>query len=396
MAAALVGALLANAAATAAVAAAPQLAFAPPVHVGHTPASSDPDRFYTLPPPEQSAPGQRQLLFGENNGNVYVSTTAGDTWENVNVSGNEFGGDGSMALVIRNGTALYRSWSTGFEAVIANKDIRQVSYSAQGAVLWGQNRTGGGLSLATSDEKVVFEGLPHATFCGYIPKLKALGGFSCPFYLLASGTATIRPAQNHQTPAVAPVLIQTAQVYWGGGSNISGGGIQTSVVAFASRDEGLTYQFQSVIANASQYPDSYEGINENSLLLLKDNRTLLFVARLDGGDGCLPVSWPNLCAGPYRDYLKCASDDYARTWKCSRMKGMGTARPKLTRMPLSGAVLLSGGRARNRNTSDVIVWLNRAGDGVDWVKYSVTYLALTEITSNAPRMITRARGSARA
>jgi hypothetical protein len=42
-------------------------------------------------------------------------------------------------------------------------------------------------------------------------------------------------------------------------------------------------------------------------------------------------------------------------------------------MPLSGAVLLSGGRARNRNTSDVIVWLNRAGDGVDWVKYSVTY-----------------------
>jgi hypothetical protein len=55
------------------------------------------------------------------------------------------------------------------------------------------------------------------------------------------------------------------------------------------------------------------------------------------------------------------------------MAGMGTARPKLTRMPLSGAVLLSGGRARNRNTSDVIVWLNSEGDGQDWVKYSVSY-----------------------
>jgi len=53
------------------------------------------------------------------------------------------------------------------------------------------------------------------------------------------------------------------------------------------------------------------------------------------------------------------------------MVGIGAARPKLARLA-SGGLLLSGGRARNRNTSDIIVWANPAGDGRDWTKHSVT------------------------
>ena len=54
------------------------------------------------------------------------------------------------------------------------------------------------------------------------------------------------------------------------------------------------------------------------------------------------------------------------------MVGLGTARPKLSHLGADGAILLTGGRQRNRGTSDITAWLNIVGDGLDWVPYSIT------------------------
>ena len=93
---------------------------------------------------------------------------------------------------------------------------------------------------------------------------------------------------------------------------------------------------------------------------------------LAASKGCLPTTWPQLCAGPYKDYIKCLSTDFGSTWTCTTMIGVGAARPKLHKLP-SGALLLSGGRQRNRNTSDISIWLNAAGDGDVWDRYSISY-----------------------
>jgi hypothetical protein len=43
------------------------------------------------------------------------------------------------------------------------------------------------------------------------------------------------------------------------------------------------------------------------------------------------------------------------------MVGMGTARPVLHRFDPSGGLLLGGGRMRNHNTSDILLWFNAEG-----------------------------------
>ena len=64
----------------------------------------------------------------------------------------------------------------------------------------------------------------------------------------------------------------------------------TSVVAFRSNDEGYTWVYSGVILDAADAPESEEGPNENDLVLLADNTTIMCVVRLDAGDG--PVSHP--------------------------------------------------------------------------------------------------------
>ena len=301
------------------------LAFAPPVRVGRLAHGGDADSFYALPPAGETGPspggavgpenaaGAPQLLFGVDGGAVFSSADLGTTWRSDNATASLGGADSMLFLP---GKRSWRAWGPGLSAHSDDTNGSWTNFSATTTVLWGAS--GGALTARAAAASVTFSGLPHAVSCGFIPKLRSLGGFGCPFELSPTAHATLPGSGD---------IIQTALVYWGGGSNISGGGVQTSVVAFASSDQGTSFRFRGVIANASAWPDSFEGPNENSLVLLKDGKTLLSVIRVDGGDGCLPKTWPKLCAGPYSDYIKCTSQDAARTWQCESMVGIGAARP---------------------------------------------------------------------
>ena len=52
------------------------------------------------------------------------------------------------------------------------------------------------------------------------------------------------------------------------------------------RDGGRTFVYQSAIANATRYPDSGEGPNENALTYLKDGSTILCILRAYGDRPC--------------------------------------------------------------------------------------------------------------
>lgn len=82
--------------------------------------------------------------------------------------------------------------------------------------------------------------------------------------------------------------------YWGGN-----GPYATSVVAYRSTDGGSNWHFASIIANASAFPASQEGPNENDLAVLNDGKTIIAVIRMDAGDG--PETHP------YKNYYQVCS-----------------------------------------------------------------------------------------
>jgi hypothetical protein len=58
-------------------------------------------------------------------------------------------------------------------------------------------------------------------------------------------------------------------------------------VTYVTNDAGETWNFQGEIASKQRIGgfNSEEGPNENDIVLLKDNKTLLCIIRKDGGDG---------------------------------------------------------------------------------------------------------------
>ena len=200
---------------------------------------------------------------------------------------------------------------------------------------------------------VSFQGLPQPATCG-----TAKSVYGCPFR--TSGRGAVRLADG--------TLVMTAIVYWGGeraNPNPKLSPFSTSVVAFRSADDGFTWDFVGTVLDAAHAPASEEGPNENDVALLADGHTLLCVVRLDAGDGKV--------SGPYRPYVKALSTDGGRTWSApaSMGDGVGCARPRLLSLGC-GAIVLAGGRLSPTNR-DVRPWLNRAGDGVAWEPYSISY-----------------------
>lgn len=143
--------------------------------------------------------------------------------------------------------------------------------------------------------------------------------------------------------------------------------VSASIVAYRSSD-GLEWRYAGTVVDAAAAPRSQEGANENDLALMADGVSLLCVFRLDAGDGSLPSG----VASPYKPYSMAVSTDGGHTWSAAASlgRGVGCARPRLLRVGAS--LLLAGGRA-NASNQDVFVWLNEAGDGVDWRPHSLTY-----------------------
>jgi hypothetical protein len=148
-----------------------------------------------------------------------------------------------------------------------------------------------------------------------------------------------------------------------------GPGNQTSVVLFKSVD-GERWHFLSTVADAIEYPQSHEGISENDMTFLADGKTIFAVLRLDGGDGCKGHE-----SSPYDqhylNYHKSLSTDFGRTWSRLSPLPAGCARPRV--LLIGSALVMTGGRHRNANTSDVSLWLSADGRGESWEEYSLSY-----------------------
>lgn len=172
-------------------------------------------------------------------------------------------------------------------------------------------------------------------------------------------------------------MVMSIIVYWGGkhaSPDPAMAPIAQSVVAFKATDGvGLTWEYVGTILDAASWPTSEEGPNENDLALLRDG-SILCVIRVDGGDGRKTHHM--------QPYVRTISRDGGKSWSNAvAMKDtagnlVGCARPRLLALPGAaggGAVVLSGGRLNAKN-HDIYVWINAAGDGVDWEAHSISYL----------------------
>eukprot|EP00937_MAST-01D_sp_MAST-1D-sp2_P005122 g5122.t1 len=139
-----------------------------------------------------------------------------------------------------------------------------------------------------------------------------------------------------------------------------------SAVAYRSEDQGGTWAFAAVVAQAEEVPQASEGPSEGALATLR-NGTLMAVMRVDGQ------------SGHYLPYISKLSDDGGRSWHSLRflrgggsggVAGAGCVRPRL--LALNGSLVLAGGRP-NPLSRDVLLWLNAEGDGERWVPYSISY-----------------------
>ena len=101
-----------------------------------------------------------------------------------------------------------------------------------------------------------------------------------------------------------------------------------------------------------------EGACENTVVLLRDRKTLLMVLRVDGGDG-EPL-------GRHSPFMATHSND-GRSWAAPWSIAAGSARPRLAVLS-SGALLLSGGRP------GLGLWVDASGMGHDWQAHSIPQL----------------------
>lgn len=136
---------------------------------------------------------------------------------------------------------------------------------------------------------------------------------------------------------------------------------RTSVLAMGSRD-GKLWEYIGPIATAADFPLSQEGANEMDLAWLPGNKAILAMIRMDGGDG--PKTHP------YVPYHRSVSTDRGITWSKAKPVDAGCARPRL--LQLGSVMLMSGGRMRNKNTSDVLMWSSTDGQGETWTEHSLS------------------------
>eukprot|EP01045_Picozoa_sp_COSAG04_P016816 COSAG04_NODE_1438_length_6767_cov_2.368026_1_plen_295_part_10 len=213
------------------------------------------------------------------------SNSSGRRWEKVARHGIEawlgFGG----AIVPLDGGSL-RNWGGLFAGGTAppgtNKSARSVS-----APTSTEDRVGpdGSLQLTTSR-------LPVSVNLG-----------DCP----SSFNVTYGLGNDFTGPEVLRLrdgsYIATLALVWAGSNKLSPHHYpQLSVAAFRSTD-GRRWEYSSVVANASDFPWSVYGPQENDMALLADGKTIVCLLRMDGDGGCPYHDEPGL----YKNYYEAFS-----------------------------------------------------------------------------------------
>jgi hypothetical protein len=213
-----------------------------------------------------------------------------------------------------------------------------------------------------------------ASFTGLPRKAVANEGVPSDLIRFAGGASLVLSADGR-------TILQTASFAFGDNPTSS---YAQSTTAYLSTDGGNHFAYLSTVAAAGDYLDSQEGPGgEMDLALLppKDGQpsTIVCVLRVDAGDG--PRSHP------YKPFHWTTSTDTGQTWtKLRPMNGTGCARPRL--LLLGDTLLLSGGRMRapvdliNKGGSQgVSVWaadvsdraLVQSAPPISWVRHDVSY-----------------------
>jgi len=312
--------------------AAPILSFDPPSLIA-TDAGVYADGMVLVGP---SAGGSPAALVMDASPAYVASSDSGASWRPVSGSAcTATGGLNGVPVRLTAGAASVRNFGTVTH--VANASASYSSFQSLNATVYGVSGASPGVACTTAvGANITFAGLPHPVTCQH-----EFGG--CPFRL-QGGDVVALPA------AVGGGWLYSAIVYWGGN-----GGWSTSVVAFHSLD-GAAWAFRSVIANASQYPFSQEGPNENAMAVASDGVTVVAVIRMDAGDG--PQTHP------YVNYWTTRSSDGGVTWTAAAaIPNAGCARPRMLPLVPGGPLLLSGGRWRNHNTTDILLWWSSDGSG---------------------------------
>lgn len=262
--------------------------------------------------------------------------------------GPRIAGDTTAIVLSEDGKTMH---NLGYVTSVADKDAEYTSFNstAAGYFFVGPD---GSFQYEERVTPLTFRGLPTPASCG-----DSGHSFGCPF----------RPSGRGYVRLPDGSLVMSIIIWWGGehaNPDPKLASKATSVVAFRSTG-GLIWDYAGTIVDASQTPASEEGPNENDLALLADGETILCIVRLDAGDG--PVS------RPYRPYAKVTSSDGGRTWTNATLlpEGVGSARPRLLRLS-DGQLVLTGGRPSPTNR-DTTLWTNEAGDGQEWLPYSLSY-----------------------
>jgi hypothetical protein len=289
----------------------------------------------------------------------YASTDSGITWKNVFLN-SSYPIEGSIAAApiadyvahnygsipdvpdrTKEYTAFTSTWGTFFKFDIEKRKFNVIRKELK--------------------NKIVFTGIPKpGVTCG---DMRFWG--SCPFLVSGAGSSggIIEIIENNTA-----VLVQTVTVYLGDKRYSNPRkelyNISLSIIAFRSTDGGFTWTYSSVVISASAVPESEEGPNENDLALIDGGKTILCVARVDGGDGILTHR--------YAPYVATFSHDGGRSWlKPVQLAGIGSVRPRL--LSFGSTIILSGGRLSPENR-DIYLWVNANGDGIDWTEIeSVSY-----------------------
>jgi hypothetical protein len=339
---------LAAAQASAAAPPAAKMIFEPPSVAGTTGFPSD----------FQGIGEQSQDVLGKNGDDGWRSSTdGGRSWRVLALGGGGGGGGqqggiqgdppGQHAVVVAGPGMLH---NMGNATVVGDLDAGYKSFSS--SFVQEYEAKDGVFSTRVVPRHVKFQGLPDPVTCGNTKHL-----FGCPFRTSGIGHVALPDGS----------LVMSVIVYWGGAHASPNATVRetaTSVTAFRSRDGGYGWDYAGTILDAAGYPQSEEGPNQNDLVLLADNRTLMCVMRVDSGEG------PSM---RYEPLVRSFSTDAGVTWTAPETFGPGfaTGHPRLTRMA-DGQILLSASQLAPTDR-DLLLYWNTAGDGKSWAPHSVSY-----------------------